>query len=207
MSADILGPYHAQHIVQVMDVSKSKYTCTLYTTDIILHGSITPQKVLEVYHAEHNLEHNLETLCQKYSREYVRCFLNARGMVIRKSRVCTSKCDGQLHEFRTFGIDENKRKMVINLQDTGLLTKISDGALTATEAKHLSCLTALRNWYHSFIRQNQTCMHVNQYKSQINTDQYLISQINITQINITLVIHLLSQTRLYMLIHEYTAIV
>jgi len=79
-------------------------------------------------------------ICQKHTRENVGCFLNAPGDG-DKSRVCASKCDGQLHEFRTFGTDENKREMATDLQDTGLLAKISDGALTVTEAKH--CLAKL----------------------------------------------------------------
>jgi len=50
MSADILGPYHAQHIAQVMNVSKKKiHLYTIQQILLLLHGSIMPQKVLMKY--------------------------------------------------------------------------------------------------------------------------------------------------------------
>ena len=46
--------------------------------------------------------------------------------------------------------------MATDLQDTALLAKIEGGDLIALDAKyHLACLTQLRNWYRSLMRESQ----------------------------------------------------
>lgn len=67
--------------------------------------------------------------------------------------LCRGK-DGQLHEFRTLGADENIRQMATQLQETKLMAGTEGGDLIALEAKyHLECLTALRNRHRLLMRQ------------------------------------------------------
>ena len=63
---------------------------------------------------------------------------------------------GLLHEFRTLEVDSRVRSMATDLQDTALLAKIEGGDLIALDAKyHLACLTQLRNWHRSLMRESQ----------------------------------------------------
>ena len=62
---------------------------------------------------------------------------------------------GTVHEFKTFDVDANIRKMATELQDTALLAKLDGGDLIALEAKyHLACLTKIRNRHRFLLRAN-----------------------------------------------------
>lgn len=61
--------------------------------------------------------------------------------------------EGDLHLVSTFDADTNIRSMIMELQDTQLLSRIEGGDLIARDAKyHLKCLVNLRNRYRSHIR-------------------------------------------------------
>jgi len=69
-----------------------------------------------------------------------------------------STSSGKLHHCSTMGLDCDLRKMAEDLQDTGLMAKLSSGDLIAIEAKyHYNCLSTYKNRHRSFIRSQQSC--------------------------------------------------
>ena len=56
------------------------------------------------------------------------------------------------------GLDCDLQKMSGDLQDTGLMAKLSSGDIIAIEAKyHYNCHTTYKNRHRSLIRSQQSC--------------------------------------------------
>ena len=47
----------------------------------------------------------------------------------------------KIHEFTTFNANKSVRKMATEMEDSGLLMKLSERDLIAIEAKHFNCLS------------------------------------------------------------------
>lgn len=76
-----------------------------------------------------------------------------RHSMTKNSCIFCSKSDSQLHEFMTMDADQNIRRMVTDLQDTAVLSRIAAGDVVAVDGMyHLNYLTEFRNRHHTFLR-------------------------------------------------------
>ena len=100
----------------------------------------------------HKRSHSSETQPSKFTRRSVE-HNDASGDYKEVCFFCEEELNPRYHHTAsTMGIDTNVRKCALELQDSHLMAKLSDGDMVAIDAKyHLNCLSNLYNKHSAFI--------------------------------------------------------
>lgn len=92
---------------------------------------------------------------QRKSKRRVSCIPDKEACIF------CSQVAGKLHQCSTMRLDNELRKMAMEMQDTMLLAKISSGDLVAIEANyHFNCLSSYKSQYRSLVRSKTGQKHL-----------------------------------------------